>query len=78
MANRRMLFHFEANNVTNPRVLLTTALNFGMNKVLLVNSSGQNLQPQGPVEIHPEMHVALNSEDENGKPYKDYKKVYVN
>ena len=76
MANRRILFHYEANNVTNPRVLLTTALNFGMNKVLIVNTSGQQMQSQGPLEAYPEMGVALNAKDENGKQYKDYTLVY--
>jgi hypothetical protein len=76
MANRRIVFHYEANNVTNPRVLLTTALNFGMNKVLLVNTSGQNMQGNESLEFHPELDVAMNAKDENGKRYKDYTLVY--
>ena len=76
MANRRMLYHFEANNVTNPRVLITTALNFGINKVLLVNTSGQNIQGNEVLEVSPEIQIALDKKDENGKQYKDYTLVY--
>ena len=76
MANRRFLMHYEANNVTNPRVLLTTVLNFGANRLLLVNTSGQQMQSQGPLEVYPELGVALNAKDENGKQYKDYTLVY--
>ena len=76
MANRRFLMHYEANNVVNPRVLLTTVLNFGADKLLLVNTSGQQAQNSGPVEFYPELGLALRAEDENGKQYKDYTLVY--
>ena len=76
MANRRFLMHYEANNVVNPRVLLTTILNFGADKLLLVNTSGQQAQGTDKVEFHAELHVALNAKDENGKQYKDYTLVY--
>ena len=76
MANRRFLMHYEANNVANPRVLLTTVLNFGAEKLLLVNTSGQQMQSQGPLEAYAEIGNALNAKDENGKQYKDYTLVY--
>ena len=76
MANRRFLMHYEANNVVNPRVLLTTVLNFGAEKLLLVNTSGQQAQNGGAVEFHAEIGQALNANDENGKQYKDYTLVY--
>ena len=76
MANRRFLMHYEANNVVNPRVLLTTVLNFGADKLLLVNTSGQQVRGNEALEFHPEIGVALNAKDENGKQYKDYKLVY--
>ena len=75
--NRVLLQHYEANNVVNPRVITTTALNFGIDRVLLINNSGQRLQPNGPVEVHPEVHLALDAKDPNGKLYKDYHKVYL-
>ncbi len=76
MANRRFLMHYEANNVVNPRVMLTTVLNFGVKKLLVVNSSGQQMQGNEAVEFHPEIGVALDAKDENGKQYKDYTLVY--
>lgn len=76
MANRRFLMHYEANNVVNPRVLLTTVLNFGAEKLLLVNTSGQQAQNNGAIEFHSEIGIALEAKDEKGKQYKDYTLVY--
>lgn len=70
MTKRKILFHYEANNVANPRVLMTTALNFGADEVILINTSGQQLQNHGSVKVYPEMHLAL-------EDYKDYKKVFL-
>ncbi len=76
MTNRRFLMHLEANNVVNPRVLLTTVLNFGAKKLLLVNTTGQQIQGNEALEFYPELGIALEGKDENGKQYKDYTLVY--
>ena len=76
MANRRFLMHYEANNVVNPRVMLTTVLNFGINKLLIVNTSGQQMKGNEALEFHSELGIALEARDENGKQYKDYTLVY--
>ena len=76
MANRRFLMHYEANNVVNPRVLLTTVLNFGAEKLILINTSGQQARNTETLEFHSELGHALDAKDENGKQYKDYTLVY--
>ena len=68
--------HYEANNVVNPRVMLTTVLNFGAKKLIVVNTSGQQLQGNESLTFYPEITIALDAKDENGKQYKDYTLVY--
>jgi len=68
--------HYEANNVVNPRVMLTTVLNFGAKKLIIVNTSGQQMQGNESLEFHVELSHALEAKDENDKQYKDYTLVY--
>ena len=77
MANRRFMFAYEANNVVNPRVMWTTLKNFGIDKMIVVNTSGQQYQQLEGVSVANEYHQVFNAEDENGKLYSDYKLIFL-
>lgn len=77
MNNRRFIMSYEANNVVNPRVMWTTLKNFGIDHMIFVNTSSQQMQSQEGISVVAEHHHIWNGRDENGTPYKDYKKVYL-
>lgn len=77
MANRRFIMSYEANNVVNPRVIWTTLKNFGIDHMIFVNTSGQQLRGQEGITVVPEHHHIWEGHDENGVPYSEYKKVYL-
>jgi len=77
--NRRFLFFIEANNVVKPYIWGNFVRNFGFNKGILINKSGEPIPPNPEFyDIYPEMiNVLQGGQDENGVYYRDYTHVYL-